>query len=195
VSIYNNAWHCARLLHPWWWLGGWNMRRRWVFIHAAKLITYWLILCCYAMPLYLVYVTCIDNVRHLLICQDNSKIFHGWRTQEGTKKFDFFLLRHDQTLLHCIWMWSPPFPLICDWREVIDPKSEDPTWPVCLKSVGFPIMDLSIRGLLLLWSCSCSATQEKSWNQNSPAILNHVFPVAATLDTLSVCLYHQREIR
>jgi len=65
---------------------------------------------------------------------------------------------------------SPPFPRIWSCREPRDPRSVEPTWPVCRKSIGWPIIDRSIRGRLL-WSCSCSATQEKSWNQNSPAIL------------------------
>lgn len=65
---------------------------------------------------------------------------------------------------------SPPLPRIWFCSEDIDPRSVEPTCPVCLKSVGWPIIDRSIRGRLLC-SCSCSATQENNWNQNSPAMI------------------------
>jgi len=67
---------------------------------------------------------------------------------------------------------SPPLPP--SWPCMAsrpDPTSDDPTWPVCLKSVGCPIMDRSILGLL--WSCGvCSCTQDpNNWTQNSPAMM------------------------
>lgn len=69
----------------------------------------------------------------------------------------------------CMWTGSPPLPFIWDCRVEMEPKSVDPTCPVCLKFIGCPIWDLSIRGRL---GCgSCSATHDpKSWIQNSPAI-------------------------
>jgi len=69
----------------------------------------------------------------------------------------------------CKLTWSPPFPRIWFCNDDIDPRSVEPTCPVCLKSIGWPIIDRSMRGLLRC-SCSCSATQENNWNQNSPAI-------------------------
>lgn len=69
----------------------------------------------------------------------------------------------------CRWTASPPLPFICVWRLVIDPRSVEPTCPVCLKSIGWPIMDLSIRARL--GGASCSVTQEpNNCIQNSPAI-------------------------
>jgi len=81
---------------------------------------------------------------------------------------------------------SPPLPRIWFCSEDIDPRSVDPTCPVCLKSVGWPIIDRSIRGRLLC-SCSCSATQENNWNQNSPAMIRSESIVRLN-DTRKSCL-------
>jgi len=72
----------------------------------------------------------------------------------------------------CILTESFPFPANwpCNASRPL-PMSADPTWLVCLKFVGWPICDRSIRGLLSAGG-GCSWTQDpNSWTQNSPAML------------------------
>lgn len=89
----------------------------------------------------------------------------------------------------CILTESFPFP--ANWpcnTSIPLPMSADPTWLVCLKFVGWPICDRSIRGLLSEGG-GCSWTQEpNSWTQNSPAIL--VFLRAALQETSSIVILH-----
>lgn len=61
--------------------------------------------------------------------------------------------------LDCIWFWM-------ELTEFIPlNRSPDPTWAVCTKLVGSPIMLRSIRRRLLGWGCS--AIQQLKHNQNS----------------------------
>lgn len=63
----------------------------------------------------------------------------------------------------------PPFDCIWFWIELTEfiplKRSPDPTWAVCTKFVGSPIMLLSI--LLRRFGWGCSAIQQLKHSQNS----------------------------